>query len=999
MSRIPRRRWDLVRLSLMIAVVVACFAASTAAQSATGSIEGVVSDQSGAVLPGVTVTVTQSQTGLSRNAVTDDQGIFRVPLLPVGAYEVSAELSGFTPRKESGVRLTVGQTLNLAIQLQLATVAETVQVTSTTPVIETSKSQVSSTVGEISVQNLPVNGRNFIDFALLTPGVTKDVRTGDISFAGQRGTLNSLVVDGADNNNTFFGQTLGRTGSGRAPYQFSQDAVQEFQVNSNAYSAEYGRAGGAVINVVTKSGTNELHGSGFWFVRDKKMNANDAINVLRNLPKSPYHFDQFGGTIGGPLRRDKDFFFFNYDGQRNTTPNTVFLNVPANAPTDPASLAAIERLRPLAESWERRQDQDVFLIKSDHQLASAHRLTLRYNHQNFTGQNFENGGANMSEQHTGNSNVYTRTLNASLTSVLGARLFNEVRFQVARDREPGFANSDVPEANIRSGGTLVLTIGRNSFSPRETTIKRWQVADTITWARGAHKLKGGFDFQFDDILNFFPGNFGGSYTFNSLASFAAGTPNLVTGEQYVQAFEGPGTSGPTTNPNIQEYSFFAQDEWRLRPDLTLNLGVRYDVMKTAKPDTRNPDADLAAADIDTSRLPTDTNNIGPRLGLAWSPSGKKYVVRGGYGIFYGRTPSIMLGTAHSNNGINILTYTFTGASVPTYPNRFSSIPTGGAAQRPSILVVDKEFQNPRLQQASVGVDYEVMPNTSLSVSYLFVKGDSLPRSIDRNLGPLGSATYTVAGSGESFSYHRFGAAATRPFANFNRVIVFEATAESLYNGLTFELNRRFSNGLQARAAYTLGRVEDTVPDATAVVPGSTGDDLKYASNPVDFDVDRTDGQNDQRHRLVLSGVYNTSALAEGKDGFARALVNGWTFGVIFSAGSGQPYTARVGAFDLNNDGNPRNDIAPGTVRNEFRLPKQVTFDPRIARDIALGRQAKVQLIWEAFNLFNGDNISSVASDLYSVNGTTNVMTPTTNFGQPLSSSGPRIMQVAAKFSF
>jgi outer membrane receptor protein involved in Fe transport len=999
MSKIPRRCWDLVvRLSLVIAVLTSA-AASAAAQSATGSIEGVISDQSGAVLPGVTVTVTQSQTGLSRSAVTDDQGIFRVPLLPVGAYEVNAELSGFTPRKETGVRLTIGQTLNLSIQLALASVSEIVQVQSTTPVIETSKSQVSSTVSEVSVQNLPVNGRNFIDFALLTPGVTKDVRTGDISFAGQRGTLNSLVVDGADNNNTFFGQSLGRTGSGRAPYQFSQDAVQEFQVNSNAYSAEYGRAGGAVINVVTKSGTNAVHGSGFWFVRDKKMNANDAINVLRNLPKSPYHFDQFGGTIGGPLRRDKDFFFFNYDGQRNTTPNTVFLNVPANAPTDPASLAAIDRLRPLAESWERRQDQDVFLIKTDHQLASAHRVTVRYNHQNFTGQNFENGGANMSEQHTGNSNVYTRTFNASMTSVLGSRLFNEVRFQTARDREPGFANSDLPEANIRSGGTLVLTIGRNSFSPRETTIKRWQVADTLTWARGAHKLKGGFDFQFDDILNFFPGNFGGSYTFNSLASFNAGTPNLVAGEQYVQAFEGPGTTGPTTNPNLQEYSFFAQDEWRLRPDLTLNLGVRYDVMKTAKPETRNPDPDLAAADIDTSRLEADTNNLGPRIGLAWSPGGKKYVVRGGYGIFYGRTPSIMLGTAHSNNGINILTYTFTGASVPTYPNRFSSIPTGGAAQRPSILVVDKDFQNPRLQQASAGFDYELMSNTSLSVSYLFVKGDSLPRSIDRNLGPLGSATFTVAGSNEALSYHRFGAANLRPFANFNRVIVFEATAESLYNGVTFEVNRRFSSGLQARVAYTLGRVEDTVPDATAVVPGSTGDDLKYASNPVDFDADRTDGANDQRHRFVLSGVYNTSLLAEGKDGFARALVNGWTFGVIFSAGSGQPYTARVGAFDLNNDGNPRNDIAPGTVRNEFRLPKQVTFDPRIARDIALGRQAKVQLIWEAFNLFNADNFSSVGSDLYSVNATTNVLTPTTNFGQPLSSSGPRIMQVAAKFSF
>ena len=224
-------------------------------------------------------------------------------------------------------------------------VAETVNVSGGTPIIETSRSQVSSTITETSVQNLPVNGRNFIDFALLTPGVTRDVRTGDISFAGQRGTLNSLVVDGADNNNTFFGQTVGRTGSGRAPYQFSQDAVKEFQVNSNSFSAEFGRAGGAVINVVTKSGTNDLHGSVFEFYRDQALNANNAINELNNRPKSPYHYNQFGGTLGGPIRPNRDFFFFNYDGQRNTQPNVVFLNLPANTPTDAATQAGIAAAR------------------------------------------------------------------------------------------------------------------------------------------------------------------------------------------------------------------------------------------------------------------------------------------------------------------------------------------------------------------------------------------------------------------------------------------------------------------------------------------------------------------------------------------------------------------------------------------------------------------------------------------------------------------------------
>jgi hypothetical protein len=285
-----------------------------AAQSATGAIEGVIVDPSGAALPGVTVTLTQTATGAERRAITDESGLFRAPILPVGVYTLAAELSGFSPRRQEAITLTVGKTLTLRIEMALSNVAETVNVSGQTPIVETSRSSASSTVNEIAVQNLPVNGRNFIDFALLTPGVTRDVRTGDISFAGQRGTLNSLVVDGADNNNTFFGQTAGRTGSGRAPYQFSQDAVKEFQVNSNSFSAEYGRAGGAVINVVTKSGTNEMHGSVFEFFRDKALNANNAINVLNGRPKSPYHYHQFGGTIGGPIRRDRDFFFFNYDG-------------------------------------------------------------------------------------------------------------------------------------------------------------------------------------------------------------------------------------------------------------------------------------------------------------------------------------------------------------------------------------------------------------------------------------------------------------------------------------------------------------------------------------------------------------------------------------------------------------------------------------------------------------------------------------------------------------
>jgi hypothetical protein len=978
--------WFMVARLLRAALpVLSLLAGATGAfaQTPTGSIDGTVRDASGAVVPGVTVVVTNQDTSAAREIVTDAEGFFTAPLLPVGAYTVKADLAGFKGFEQHDVRLTIGQTLSLKIELRPSGVAEAVTVTAATPVIETTRSQVSSTVNETSIANLPVNGRNFIDFALLTPGVTRDVRTGDISFAGQRGTLNSLVVDGADNNNTFFGQTLGRTGSGRAPYQFSQDAVQEFQVNSNAYSAEYGRAGGAVINVVTKSGTNTPHGSLFEFFRDKALNANDAINELNNRPKSPYHYNQFGGSYGGPLQRNRHFVFGNYDGQRNTQPNDVFLTLPAGTVLDPAGAAAFAQLQTLAHSWTRTQNQDVFLVKTDSQLGDGNRLTLRYNHQNFKGANFENGGPQNAEEHTGASNVQTRTFNGSVTSVFSTRLLNEARAQWARDKEPGLANSDNPEATIRQGGSTVLIIGRNFFSPRETTINRGQFADTVTLVQGAHKLRGGADLQFDRILNFFPGNFSGSYTFNSLSTYATGLPSAA-GERYVQAFAGDGTTGATTHPDIDEYSFFVQDEWRLRHDVTVNAGLRYDLQQFAKPQVRNPDPQLAAAGIDTSHLNTDTNNWGPRLGVAWAPSGRAYVVRAGYGLFYGRTPSIMVGTAHSNNGINVQTITFTGAQVPTYPNTLPAIPTGVSLPKPTIFAFDNGYQNPRLQQASTGFDYALGPATSLSVNYLFVHGDQLSRSTDINIGASSPFVFVVPSTGEQFIHYRF---APGPFTNFARIIAFQSSAESTYNGLTIEANRRFSRGLQARAAYTIGKVTDTVPDATAVVP-SSADDAKFASNPSNFEDDRAPGNNDQRHRLVMSGVYTT-------DPARGTLLGGWTFAAILSAASGQPYSAYVSA-DINLDGNNRNDIAPGTTRNQYRLPAQVSFDPRIARDIRVA-QAKLQVIWEAFNLFNRDNINSVRNTLYSANGAS--LTRVANFQEPILSSGPRIMQLAVKLIF
>src|SRR6266511_94631 len=367
-----------------LCVVALLFAAAPSgrlfAQSPTGSITGNVVDSSGGGIPGASITATQSDTGAVRTVTSSANGTFRILLLPVGNYSVAAELSGFAPARVINVVVNVGGEATVKLTLEVATVRAAVAVSGEAPLIEATKTQVDSIVNERMIQSLPTNGRNFEDFVLTTPGVVTDVRLGDISFAGQRGTLNSLVVDGADNNNTFFGQALGRTGSGRAPYQFSQDAVKEFQVNSNAYAAEYGRAGGAVINVVTKSGTNDFHGGGFYFYRDKSLNANNYINVINKRAKSAYHFDQYGFAGGGPIVRDKHFVFANADFQRNSTPNLVVLGGGriTSFPTDAASQAAIATLTPLAGEYPQQLHQDVYLVKTDHEIMTNDHLSLRY---------------------------------------------------------------------------------------------------------------------------------------------------------------------------------------------------------------------------------------------------------------------------------------------------------------------------------------------------------------------------------------------------------------------------------------------------------------------------------------------------------------------------------------------------------------------------------------------------------------------------------------------
>ena len=964
-----------------------------------GTLNGTVTDPTGGAIPTAKVTATQTTTGTTRSTQTSSAGLYTFSALPAGTYDLSIEANGFKTSKLGGVSLAVGSVATLDIKLEVGTTQESVTVTSVVPIVESSRSQTSTAVDERSVADLPINGRNFLDFTLLTPGVSRDLtRFGDISFGGQRGTANSLLVDGADSNNVFFGQSTGRSGTGRNPYSFSQDAVQEFQVASNGYAAEVGRAGGGVINVVTKSGTNEIHGTGFEFFRDKAMNANTWNNNRSNRRKSPYHFNQFGGNVGAPIVKNKAFFFFDYDGQRNTTGNPVILTV-APVASDPLSVQGYNELTSkYLTPYLNGLKNNVYLAKVDFELSPSQHLGVRYNANRFNGVNFEFSGTNSAQGHTGNSDVTTDNLALNYTKVLGARAVFESRFAYTRDNEPGAANSTDPEAQIRQAGTTVLYIGRNSFSPRYTNARTYQFVESLSYQRSTHSYKMGVDLNVEKIDNFFPGNFSGSYIFNSYADFATRTPS-----GYTQGFAGADTSGALTQPNVNEVAFYAQDAWRVSDRLTINYGVRYDLFDYANPTVKNPDAGLAAFGLDTSHINLDTNNWAGRFGFAYKLDKEgRTVLRGGYGMFYGRTPSILTGTAASQNGIQVQTFSL-ASGFPTYPNILASPPTG-VARTIDIYAFSPNYVQPLSNQWSFNLERQLGKDYAVTIGYLGVRGEHLTRTRDINLNPVVPVAATYSNGTPVTIYQHPNA---RPDPNFRRISLFDSGGDSIYHGGFLQLSKRFSQNFQLQTSYTYSKVIDSNPDFTSVVVGG-GDDAKVAQDTLNPNFDRGLGNADVRHRFVLSGVWDLGYAKSFKNRPTRMILSGFQVSPIVTLQSGRFYTATVGGnADVQNDGNSRKARPTGTGRNTFEGPGYSTVDLRVSRDFPIYRErVHLRMMFEAFNLFNRANfgninpsVTGIITTQYNFNSSTRVFTPNPTFLAPNDTFDPRILQLSAKITF
>lgn len=1018
------------RLASLLGLVLLAGVSSWGQSGDQASLAGTALDASGAVVANAHVEVRDLSTSFAASTTTNDHGMFRFAVLPVGLYEMTADHAGFATVQVNKIDLSVGANLTLTLRFSVASAKESMTVTDQAPILERTRSQLSTTIDNRLISDLPVNGRDFTAFVLLTPGVTMDAR-GGLSFAGQR-AMNSLLLDGVNYDDPFWGQPMsGFIIDGRQPYPISQDAVREFQVNSNTYSAEFGRAGGGVVNTVTKSGNNDFHGSAFWFYRDQSMNANDPINKLYGLPKSPFHFNQFGAAVGGPIQRDRLFFFVNYEGMRSNIPNAVSLRLPPDfqLSPDPAIAGfqqiALDYLRPRASSWVWPISQNDYLGKIDWQVSEKHRLTAFWDVQRFTGGGALDIDPQNAFEHTMSNPTNADTGAVSLTSALSSRTVNVIRFGYLHE-SGGFGPLGVnAEANIYESGQRVLTIGRSSASPQESPVHQLQWADTLHHDHGSHALKFGTDLLVDRIQFFFAQNFSGSYTFNSLESFGrnlSGQPQPLPGEVYVQAFSGVGQHGVVTHPDFTSIAGFVEDAWRVRPSLTLNLGLRYDLQLIAKPPLRNPSPALLAAGLDTSELPTDKHSFAPRIGVAWSPAASsRLMLRTGYGIFYALTPSALTARAHYQNGITTQTRTFAGDSslaslIPIYPNNFcgppdpsglppNCAPPSAGAALPTLQLFSPHYRQPYVQQGSLGLEVQASKCLTVSASYIFSKGTHLQQIRDVNLGNTVPGTIAVADSNRLLTYRRFQE--PRPIPGFDRILVFNSDANSIYHGLVIQVNRRFSRNFQALASYTLSKVVDNNPNVYALNPGPDASGL--VQDPTDPRSDRGPGSNDQRHRFTLGTVWALN-YGHGLPRPASAILQGWELSGILTAQSGQPYSGLIN-FDLNKDGVFATDRTPGLGRNTFYMPASVSLDPRLTRNINMGERAKLQVIWEAFNALNHSNITGVNNVQYTVSALPSAcgiaplpcLFPQNRglnaFGTPIFSSGARIMELAIKVTF
>lgn len=1057
-------------------IVALLFACGTFAQSATdGAIGGLVTDQSGAVVPGANVSARNLGTGATSTATTDGIGRYLIIHLQPGVYSLEIAGKGFAGYKATKIIVEVGRVTAVDASLGVQAVSETVEATAEAPVITTDRADFSTNINSTTIENLPINGRRWSTFALSTPGAVPDGNFGLVSFRGVSGLLNNNTVDGGDNNQAFFAEEKGRT---RISYSVSESSIREFQVNTSNYSAEYGRSAGGVTNAVTKSGTNRLHGEAFWFYRSSDFGAFNPFQTIVPAPPAPPAAipikpedkrHQFGGNVGGPIIKDKLFFFFNADQQKRNFPGVANASSPAAffAPLSAAELTTLTSPSPVGRGLTTAQanaglaflqsltgvvprtgDELLLFPKIDWVVNSKNHLSMEYNRMRWSSPaGIQTGGVVFRGQESfGNDFVKDDTVIARLVSTVTPTMINEFRFQYGRDFE--FENTQSPIAGepvslqgispqITISGSAGIVFGKPNFLDRRAFPDEhsYEFADSYSISHGKHLFKMGGDFiRFHDLNdNLFQES--GAYSYNTrvdyISDYAAAVNNFAqpacttsTGahvacySSYNQGF------GPTAFEfTTWDYGLFIQDDWRIKPRLTLNLGLRWDYEKM--PDSQIPNSLLSA----TSQFPSDKNNFGPRVGAAWDITGRsKYVLRGGYGIYYGRIINSTISNAITNTGVTAgqLQFQFVPATgtaptpgAPLYPNIVTAAPPA-TVNAPDVVVFGHDTQNPLIHEFDLVYEQQIATNTAVSVSYVGSLGRNLPIFIDRNLfTTTNTITYTFSGgpsSGQTVTMPLYEVpklpapqvTQTRPNPNFGRITEIDNVVTSKYNGVVFMFNRRMTSGLQLQAFYTYSNTFDT---------GQSSQTFTASNNVLDpFNLALENGRSnfDIHHHFGSTLVWQPNYFAQ-RGAILRSALDGWTVAPIIMVSSGAPYTAtvsgnapvaatfvRVSTGILGAGGTSR---LPSIARNGFQMPRIVNVDLRLAKKFNIYESLKLELFGEGFNLFNHVNATAVGTRNYSIGGTaaapTLVADPQLGVVQASSNSllAQRQIQVGAKLTF
>jgi outer membrane receptor protein involved in Fe transport len=952
------------RLALSACVVLA-IAASVRADVTRFDLAGTIVDGTGGVLPGVTVTLKNSDTGFVRSTTTDDQGRYSFAALnPTGKWTLSVELPGFAPQNREGLEFQANTKPEINFRLSVGSLQEAVTVQASAPLIRTRESELSSILDTKQVENLPTNGRNFLSLLQTSGSVvpTGGTSSSNISVNGQGTRMANFVADGVSMTGREIRTVNGEFGGGNG---LSIDVIKELQVITNGFKAETGQTGAGTISVVTKSGTNTLSGSAYGFWRPTDLVAANLLTGLKTTQKR----QQYGGTIGGPIRKDRTHYFANYE---DTNIDDVVVVTSVLAPgTFPAP-----------------QTQRQGFLKLNHRFDDHNALDARYSFNRNKQEGQSVGGLNTYDRRS-NTEGRTDAFIASLVSNFGSNKVNEARFRYTFDvvdfYSPLTASSgaqsrtpDFSSAPVTVSYTGIGNLGTNPGFPQNLVEKRAQWVDHFSVVRGAHQLKAGVDvigsWRFVTFFN----NFAGTYTFAQGTKFPFNASDPSTFPfQFTQTF---GTSGL----NFKDYmaGVFAQDDWQVTRALTLNIGARWDK---------------------DSLFQGDNNNVAPRVGFAWNVGGStQTVVRGNTGIFYDTLESSAINRESNTGPVGQTTIDLRQGDplFPTFPNRLSSFPSSAATvARATVYVpifqgadfplgIGDQFQRiaPHFFNTNLGVQHELGSDWAVSADYARVYGYDMLVTWDTNappyfaLGPGQTRTAAQANALRPLGVpNRTGGPYGIDFTGFRSLYLQFNGGHTEYNALKLGLTKRLSHHYDIQTSYTLGRARGDVDNFrlnNSFVPGITaiGDDRSYQWGPSDTDAP---------HVFVLSGIYEAPL--------------GLRIGSILFARSGFPYTGVAGQ-DSDGDGFSANtsfgDRPASLSRNSFRYPATVTLDTSVAYDVKLAGSNRVELRFDVFNLLNRLSVSTVNNIIG-----LNPAAPPATFGTITGVRDQRQAQVALRYRF